>query len=239
MGRSKQTAGVPAATGAPTEHNVDAGSRLRAADPVLARLIDEKPNFDPRAMLAELPPMSAFGVLVFQIVGQQLSLRAAQAIIGRLTALDAPDKPDTCALFGGRMPEPQEILDANPQALRSAGMSRRKIETMRALAARFVSAELSDQVLRRRTDEEVETALTAIPGIGPWTVQGFLIIALDRPDVMPAGDLAIRRAVKDLYGLERMPSPRQVLQIAERWRPYRSLAASYLVAYDAEAAQRT
>ena len=227
MGSSKQTAAVPAATGAPTERNVDAGRRLRAADPVLARLMDEKPNFDPRAMLAELAAMSAFGVLVFQIVGQQLSLRAAQAIVGRLTAL-----------FGGHMPEPQEILDADPQALRSAGMSRRKIETMRALAARFVTGELSDQALRQRADEEIETALTAIPGIGPWTVQGFLIIALDRPDVMPAGDLAIRRAVKDLYALDRMPSPQQVLEIAERWRPHRSLAASYLVAYDAEAAQR-
>jgi hypothetical protein len=94
--------------------------------------------------------------------------------------------------------------------------------------------ELSDQILRQCSDEELEAALTAIPGIGPWMVHGFLIIALDRPDVVLGGDLAIRRAVKKLYGLDHMATAQEVLQIAERWRPYRSLAVYYLFASESQ-----
>ena len=169
--------------------------------------------------MSQLPKMDAYGALVFQIVGQQLSVRATRAILGRLEAL-----------FGGRMPEPQEVLDADPEALRRAGLSRRKVETLRALAGRFATGELSDQTFLQSSDEEIEAALTSIPGIGPWTVHGFLIIALDRPDVVLAGDLALRRAIRNVYGLDQMPTEPEVLQIAERWRPYRSLAVSYLFA---------
>jgi DNA-3-methyladenine glycosylase II len=200
-----------------------ARKHLRDADPVLARLIDEHPRFDPRAWMKELPRMDAFGALLFQIVGQQLSVRATRAILLRL---EAP--------FGGRIPEPQEILDVDPEALRRAGVSRRKIQTLRTLAERFAMGELSDQTFLQSSDEEIEAALTASPGIGPWTVQGFLIIALDRPDVVLAGDLALRRAVRNVYGLDQMPTEQEVLQIAERWRPYRSLAVSYLFASEFE-----
>jgi DNA-3-methyladenine glycosylase II len=191
---------------------------------VLARLIDKHPNFDPRAWMAELPKLDAYGALLFQIVGQQLSVRSTRAILTRLEAL-----------FGGRIPEPQEILDADPEALRRAGMSRRKVETLRILAERFASGEFSDQTFLQSSDEEIEAALTAIPGIGPWTAHGFLIIALDRPDVVLPGDLALRRAIGHLYDLDQMPTEREVLQIAERWRPYRSLAVSYLFASEFEA----
>ncbi len=94
--------------------------------------------------------------------------------------------------------------------------------------------ELSDQILRQCSDEEIEAALTAIAGIGPCTVHGFLIIALAPPDVVLAGDLAIRRAVKKVYGLDHMPTEPEVLQIAERWRPYRSLAVYYLFASESQ-----
>jgi DNA-3-methyladenine glycosylase II len=113
-------------------------------------------------------------------------------------------------------------------------MSRRKVETLRGLAERFARCELSDQTFLQASDEEIEAALTAIPGIGPWTVHGFLIIALDRPDVVLAGDLAFRRAIRDVYGLDQMPTEPEVLQLAERWRPYRSLAVSYLFASEFE-----
>jgi DNA-3-methyladenine glycosylase II len=206
-----------------TERYAAARKHLRAADPVLARLIDKHPSFDPRAWMAELPKMDAYGALVFQIVGQQLSVRATRAILARLEAL-----------FGGRLPEPEEILDADPEALRRAGMSRRKVETLRALAERFASDELSDQTFLQSSDEEIEAALTAILGIGPWTVHGFLIIALDRPEVVLSGDLALRRAMRHVYGLDQMPTESEVLQIAERWRPYRSLAVSYLFASEFE-----
>jgi DNA-3-methyladenine glycosylase II len=202
-----------------TDRYAAAREHLRGADPVLARLIDEDPSFDPRAWMARLPKLDAYGALLFQIVGQQLSVRSTRAILARLELL-----------FDGRLPEPQEVLDADPDALRRAGMSRRKVETLRALAERFVSGELGDETFRRSSDEEIEAVLTTIPGIGPWTVHGFLIIALERPDVVLAGDLALRRRVRDVYGLDQMPTEQELLQRAERWRPYRSLAVSYLFA---------
>jgi DNA-3-methyladenine glycosylase II len=141
-------------------------------------------------------------------------------------------------LFGGRLPGPQELLDADPKTILGAGLSRRKLETMRTLAKRFADGELGDDSFRGSSDEEIESKLTAIPGIGPWTARGFLIIALDRPDVFPAGDLALRRAVMRLYGLDQMPTEDELLHIAERWRPYRSLAASYLFESEFEGDRR-
>ena len=111
-----------------------------------------------------------------------------------------------------------------------AGCSTRKGATLRALAQRFVDGRLSDDALARMTDEEVEAALTEVSGIGPWTAHGFLIVALDRPDVLLSGDLALRHAVQRLYGLDHLPTEAEMVEVAERWRPYRSLAVSYLFA---------
>jgi DNA-3-methyladenine glycosylase II len=84
------------------------------------------------------------------------------------------------------------------------------------------------------TDDEVEAALTEVPGIGPWTAHGFLIVALDRPDVLLSGDLALRRAVERVYGFDHPPTPDEMITLAGRWRPYRSLAVSYLFASEHE-----
>jgi DNA-3-methyladenine glycosylase II len=192
---------------------------LRRADPVLRKLIDARPDFRPRAWLDELPPLDAFGTLIFQVVGQQLSVRATRTIVSRLQER-----------FEGRMPSPRELLAADPQELRASGMSNRKAVTLRALAERFVDGRLSKRSLDRMTDEEVEATLTEVPGIGPWTARGFLIVALDRPDVLLSGDLALRRAVRNAYGFDHLPNEDEMAQIAERWRPYRSLAVSYLFA---------
>jgi DNA-3-methyladenine glycosylase II len=118
---------------------------LRNADPVLARLIDARPDFHPRAWLDELPPLDAFGTLVFQVAGQQLSVSSTRAIIKHLQER-----------FGGHMPSPAELLAAGPQLLRDSGFSARKGETLRALAERFVDGRLSDEALSGMTDEEVE-----------------------------------------------------------------------------------
>jgi DNA-3-methyladenine glycosylase II len=195
----------------------EARAHLRKADPVLGKVIDEHPDFNPHQWLEQLPKMDAFGALVFQVVGQQLSVSSVRAILGRLEEL-----------YGGRLPEPQELLDTDPEAIRGAGLSHRKVETLRALAERFLADRLGEESFLSGSDEEIEAKLTAIPGIGPWTVRGFLIIGLDRPDVFPSGDLALRRAVMRLYGLDRMPSEEELLEMAERWRPFRSLAAGYL-----------
>ena len=134
---------------------------LRKADPVLARLIDARPDFRPRAWLDELPPLDAFRTLVFQVAGQQLSVSSTRAILSRLQQQ-----------FGGHLPSPAELLAADPQVLRASGFSARKGETLRALAQRFVDGRLSDEALARMTDDEVEAALTEVPGIGPWTAAG-------------------------------------------------------------------
>jgi DNA-3-methyladenine glycosylase II len=197
---------------------------LRRADPVLARLIAAHPDFDPRAWRKQLPPLDAFGTLIFQVIGQQLSVAATRTILRRVQ-----DR------FGARLPTDAELLAASPDDLHRTGLSRRKVTTLRAAAEAFVAGGLSDEQLRRMSDEEIEARLTAIPGIGPWTVQGFLIIALDRQDVVLPGDLALRKSIRRLYGMDHLPSQQEVLQLAERWRPYRSLATSYLfqAAFDA------
>jgi len=194
-----------------------ARSVLSKADPVMAKLIEDQPDFDPRAFLAQLPKMDAFGELLFQIIGQQLSVSATRAILNRLETL-----------FGGRLPTPREFLDIDAERVHAAGLSNRKVETMRTLAQMFVDGRLDDDSIALSSDADIAAKLTAVPGIGRWTVNGFLLIALDRPDVFPAGDLALRRAVKRLYGLDHLPSEPELLGIAERWRPYRSLAAAYL-----------
>lgn len=190
---------------------------LRTADPVLAKVIDERPDFDPRRWLAELPPMDLFGALLFQVAGQQLSVAATRRTIARIEAL-----------FSGRLPSATEVLEADPAALREAGLSWRKVSTLRDLAGRLADGRLDPAALASQPDDELIAALTEVPGIGPWTVQGALIIALGREDVVLPGDLALRKAVQAAYRLDRLPTPDEVLSIAERWRPYRSLATSYL-----------
>ena len=158
-----------------TEWLPQARSYLRHADPVLARLIDDRPDFDPRAWMDQLPPMDLHGALLFQVTGQQLSVPATRRTLARIQAL-----------FGGHLPAPAELLAVDPSQLR------------------------------------------AIPGIGPWTVQGAMLLALQREDVVLPGDLALRKAVRTAYQLDHLPAQEEVLAIAGKWRPYRSLATSYL-----------
>ena len=194
-----------------------ARSYLRDADPVLARMIDDHPDFDPRAWMAQLPPMDLYGALLFQVTGQQLSVPATRRTLARIQAL-----------FGGHLPAPAELLAVDAAQLRGAGLSWRKIGTLRDLAGRLTDGRLDQEVLSSLPDDELMAELTAIPGIGPWTVQGALLIALGREDVVLPGDLALRKAVQAAYRLDHLPTQQEVLAIADKWRPYRSLATSYL-----------
>ncbi len=195
----------------------EARSHLRDADPVLARLIGDRPDFDPRGWLAELPKMDLYGALLFQVTGQQLSVPATRRTLARIQAL-----------FGGHLPSPGELLTVDPAKLREAGLSWRKTGTLRDLAERMTDGRLNQDMLSILPDDELMAELTAIPGIGPWTVQGALLIALKREDVVLPGDLALRKAIQAAYRLDHLPSQQEVLAIAEKWRPYRSLATSYL-----------
>jgi DNA-3-methyladenine glycosylase II len=194
-----------------------ARSYLRHADPVIARLIADRPDFDPRAWLSRLPPMDLFGALLFQVTGQQLSVAATRTILARIQALS-----------GGHLPTPGQLLAIDPGQLREAGLSWRKIGTLRDLAERLSDGRLNLEVLSGLPDEELMAELTAIPGIGPWTVQGALLVALQREDVVLSGDLALRKAIQAAYQLGHLPTQQDVLDLAEKWRPYRSLATSYL-----------
>jgi DNA-3-methyladenine glycosylase II len=194
-----------------------ARSYLRNADAVLAALIDERPGYDPRGWLAELPPMDLYGALLFQVTGQQLSVAATRRTLARIEAL-----------FGGHLPAPAELLAVDPAELREAGLSWRKIGTLRELAKRFTDGRLDPDVLSGLPDDELIAELTTISGIGPWTVQGAMLVALGREDVVLPGDLALRKAVRAAYHLDHLPTQQEILDIAEKWRPYRSLATSYL-----------
>jgi DNA-3-methyladenine glycosylase II len=196
-----------------------ARAQLAQADPVMGRLIQAQPNLDPRTWLSTLPELDTFGTLLWQIIGQQISLRAARAVLARVQTV-----------FGGQLPTPQEVLATDPAVLHEAGLSRRKVQTLRTLAGEFVAGRITAEGLATMSDAEVEARLTAVPGVGPWTVHGFLIIALDRSDVVLPGDVALRRAIQRAYQLAERPSPDEVLAIAEPWRPYRTLASAYLFA---------
>src|SRR6266511_1627483 len=172
---------------------------LRKADPVIAVMIDANPDFDPDGWLRLLPKMDEFGVLIFQVAGQQLSVAVTRTMLNRLT-----DQ------FGGKLPTPRQVLAADPESIRAAGFSHRKVRTL--------------------PDEEVVARLIEVPGVGRWTAEGFLTIALRRDDVVLAGDLALRKAIQQAYALDHLPSQSEVLAIAEPWRPYRSLAVKYLFA---------
>jgi DNA-3-methyladenine glycosylase II len=152
------------------------------------------------------------------IVGQQLSVLAARAIYGRLTAR-----------FGGRPPTPEEILADDPEELRAAaGLSHAKVRYLRSLAEHVIAGQLELEHLDELSDEEAMSELVAVKGVGEWTAQMFLMFQLERPDVLPVGDLGIRRAIERAYGLDGLPDAPTIERIAEPWRPYRTLACRYL-----------
>ena len=192
-----------------------ARAHLRKVDPVLAQQIERNPHFDPLQWTAELPAMDLFGVLLFQITGQQLSVAVTRRTIARIQEF-----------FGGHLPSPAELLDVEPSSLRGAGLSWRKVATLRDLAGRLTDGRLDVEALSQLPDEEFIAQLTTVPGIGPWTAQGALLVGLQRQDVVLPGDLALRKAIRTAYQLDHLPTQQEVLTIAEKWRPYRSLATA-------------
>ena len=162
-------------------------------------------------------PTEPYAALVRSIVGQQLSTKAARTIYERLVAL-----------FHDHTPTPEELLKADEDAMRAAGLSRPKIGYLRSLAEQVISGELELDRLTELPDEEVSDQLTAVKGLGQWTADMFLIFHLGRPDVLPVGDLGVRRAAEREYGLPDLPDAAQLTEMAEPWRPNRSLASLYL-----------
>ena len=191
---------------------------LRAADPRMAALVDARPDLDPDVFL-DAWGSDLWPALVSQVIGQQLSLAAAGAIRGRLEAL-----------HGGRLPTPAELLATDEEALRGIGLSRAKAAYLHDLAARLVDGRLDLDQLSALDDDAARDALTQVKGVGRFTADGVLMLALRRPDVWPAADLALRRAVERIWRLDPPASVEQVDAIGERFRPWRTLAAAYLYA---------
>jgi DNA-3-methyladenine glycosylase II len=199
---------------------MDAASKaLSAADPVLGALIERlEPTITPLETRRARRPAEYYAGLVRTICGQQLSTKAAQSIWLRLLEH-----------FGGSPPSPQAILDADPEEMRAAaGLSRAKVLYLRSLAEHVLGGELELNRLDQLDDETVIAELVAVKGIGEWTAHMFLMFQLARPDVLAPGDLGVRKGIQIAYGLEALPTPAEVIALAEPWRPYRTLACHYL-----------
>ena len=155
--------------------------------------------------------------LVEAIVSQQLSTRAAATIYARLRAL----------LPNGGPPTPEALMPLSDEALRGVGLSRQKLGYLRDLAQKMLDGSIDTGSLAEMRDDEIVAELTKIKGIGRWTVEMLLIFRFTRPDVFPAGDLGIVKAVQKAYNLRRTPDVKRLQAIADRWRPYRSVASWY------------
>jgi DNA-3-methyladenine glycosylase II len=190
---------------------------LAAADPVMAKLIERLGPMDMERRRRGRPKGDAYAALLRTVIGQQLSAKAAFTIHGRVLEL-----------FGGRHPTSRELLDADPGDLRAAGLSGRKVEYLRDLAQHVLDGELEVDRLDQLPDDEVIAEIVAVRGFGEWSAQMFLMFFLERPDVLPTGDLGIRKAAQIEYGLEELPGPEELERIAEPWRPRRTLACLYL-----------
>jgi len=200
----------------PVEATDPALEHLLSADAVLATLMKAHGPLDAEQHKRGRPA-DAYGALLRSIVGQQLSTKAAFTIYERLIGL-----------YGGQTPAPEQIAATDPEELRGVGLSYAKAAYLRSLAEHVIDGELELDRLTELEDDEVMTQLTAVKGLGPWTAHMFLIFHLGRPDVLPVGDLGVRRAVQLAYGMEKLPTVAEVEKIAAPWRPYRSLASLYL-----------
>lgn len=183
---------------------------LRAADPIMAKIID---RVGPCLMMTREP---TFETLARSITFQQLHGKAAATIFARLRKA-----------VGGRF-SASRFLKLTPEELRACGLSRQKIASLTDLAERVVKKEIRFHQLSRLSDDEVVLLLSRVRGVGVWTAQMFLMFALERPNIMPLGDLGIRSAVRRAYGLEALPKPAELAKIAEKWHPYCTIASWYL-----------
>ena len=194
--------------------NQAAVTQLKAADPILERLIN---RIGPITLRARRVPV--FPSLAQAIIYQQLNGKAADTILSRFKAL-----------FGdGHFPSAEQVLARQPEQLRSAGLSRPKANYIRGIAEKAASGSLPTlKECDQLTDAEIVQRLTELKGVGRWTVEMFLIFNLGRLDVLPVHDLGVRRGFQIAYGKRKMPEPEQLERFGEKWRPYRTVAARYL-----------
>eukprot|EP00877_Chromochloris_zofingiensis_P011900 jgi/Chrzof1/6964/Cz02g05210.t1 len=200
---------------------------LSQADPKLAPLIAE--HGPPSRMIAKSG--MSFRSLAKSILYQQLAGKAAACIYARFLTtcgIDSSSSGTSGEAVGDEQLLPQHVLKTHASMLRACGLSERKASYVLELAQHFHDGKLSDEVLAGLNDDELQTALTAVRGIGPWTVDMFAMFHLGRPDVLPVGDLGVRKGMQVLYGLKSLPSPAEMQRISECWRPFRSVGCYYM-----------
>ena len=181
-----------------------------AADPHLAKIIKGVGSYEIKIRA------DAFRSLVEAIIYQQLAGNAADAIYSRFIKIH------------GRFPEVAKLLATPDSALRAAGLSSRKIEYIKDLSSKVAGGQLKLSLLREMDDEQVIEHLLQVKGIGRWTAEMFLIFCLGREDVLPVGDLGLRKAMQKTYRLRQLPSPEGMQKIAQLWKPYRSVGTWYM-----------
>ena len=188
-------------------------NHLKKVDPDLAAIIA---RVGP-CRLEQRTDGTHFGYVLRSIVYQQLSGAAAATIFGRVEAL-----------YGDRHPTPAELLKTKDPILRAAGLSGRKVEYAKELAARTHSGELAIERLHEMEDDEVMATLIQVRGIGRWTAQMVLMFRLGRPDVLPELDLGVQKAVQQMLRMRKLPTPEKLTKIGAKWAPYRTVASWYL-----------
>ncbi|KAF0927172.1 hypothetical protein E2562_030979 [Oryza meyeriana var. granulata] len=193
-------------------------SHLHSADPLLSAVIasTDAPTF------ISSPSLPAFHSLAHSILHQQLAPSAAAAIYARFLSL-LPAAADSNAAVN-----PAAVLALSAADLRGIGVSARKAAYLHDLSGRFAAGELSDSAVAAMDEEALLEELTKVKGVGEWTVHMFMIFSLHRPDVLPSGDLGVRKGVQELYSLPSLPKPEEMAALCERWRPYRSVGAWYM-----------
>ena len=184
---------------------------LKAADPIVAALIEAHGPYRPR------PAMDHYESLLRTILYQQLNGTAATTIRDRWMTL-----------YGGRYPTPTELLATTDEAFRASGVSRQKATYMRDVAEHVLAGSLDLPALEAMADEDVVERITAVRGLGEWSAHMFLMFQLGRPDILPVGDYGVRNGIRIAYGLGEMPSPARAREIGAPWAPYRSVASWYM-----------
>ncbi len=191
-----------------------AHQHLAASDPRLAALIARSLRYNIKPAVRIRP----FHALAESIAYQQLSGKAAATIFGRVRAL----YPE------GKWLDPEKLLATRDETLRAAGLSRGKTAALKDLAAKTLDGTVpSARALIRMSDEEIIARLTTVRGIGRWTVEMLLLFDLGRPDVWPVDDYGVRKGFAKVFGKRKPPTPKQLMKLGEKWRPYRSVAAWY------------
>ena len=158
-----------------------------------------------------------FESLVEAIITQQLSGSAAKSISTRFRSI-----------YNKRFPKPIDVIETPNSKLRKTGLSKMKVEYIKEISKKIVSRELQLQKLPKLSDAEVVDELTKIRGVGKWTAEMFLIFTLGRMDVLPVGDLGLKKGIQKLYSLNELPTDKKMFKTAEKWRPYRTIATWYL-----------